>query len=73
MVVSAIGLGRGWGDGGEEMMVGRKDKVTFNLDARLHRQLKILASEAGIPMATILHNLIEAHVARAMQRKGKAA
>lgn len=55
------------------MMVGRKDKVTFNLDARLHRQLKILASEAGIPMATILHNLIEAHVARAMQRKGKAA
>ena len=64
-----IGLGVAAGTKGPRT----KDKVTFSLDTTLHRQFKAIAAECGVTMDVVVHNLIQAHVARVMYRKNKRA
>ena len=46
-------------------------KMCFNLDADLHKRLKIISAQLGIPVSVILHNLITAHLSKV--ERGKAA
>ena len=41
---------------------GVKKKMTFNIDADLHRRLKTAAARACVPISVVLHNLIAKYV-----------
>ena len=46
------------------MKVRPTKRILLDVDADLHKQFKALAVHLGLPMGTILHNLIDGHLAK---------